>query len=146
MNIAFPYNNKLTARRLSSTRIYLQIMIPYSGIFIFFVICRLNPKWLCGIVNFFGVFLNSIYLCDIKQRNLMKTLSLKLDDSVFADTEQVISHIKKSRNRYINEALDYYNKVQKRKLLASKLEKESKLVKEDSMKVLHEFEMIDNES
>lgn len=76
----------------------------------------------------------------------MKTLSLKLDDSVFADTEQVISNIKKSRNRYINEALDFYNKMQKRKILASKLEKESKLVKEDSMMVLHEFEMIDYES
>jgi pentatricopeptide repeat protein len=76
----------------------------------------------------------------------MKTLSLKLDDSVFADTEQVISYINKSRNRYINEALDYYNKMQKRKILASKLEKESKLVKKDSMMVLHEFEMIDYES
>jgi hypothetical protein len=76
----------------------------------------------------------------------MKTLSLKLDDSVFTDTEQVLSHIKKSRNRYINEALDYYNKVQKRKLLASKFEKESKLVKEESLKVLHECEMIDYES
>jgi len=76
----------------------------------------------------------------------MKTLSLKLDDSVFAETEQVISNIKKSRNRYINEALDHYNKLQKRKILASKLEKESKLVKEDSMTVLHEFEMIDYES
>jgi hypothetical protein len=76
----------------------------------------------------------------------MKTLSLKLDDSVFSETEKVISHIKKSRNRYINEALDFYNKVQKRKLLASQLEKESKLVKEDSLTVLHEFEMIDYES
>ena len=76
----------------------------------------------------------------------MKTLSLKLDDSVFTETEQVISNIKKSRNRYINEALDFYNKVQKRKFLASKLEKESKLVKEESLKVLHEFEMIDDES
>ena len=75
----------------------------------------------------------------------MKTLSLKLDDSVFTETEYVISHIKKSRNRYINDALDYYNKVQKRKLLASKLEKESKLVKDDSINVLHEFEMIDYE-
>jgi metal-responsive CopG/Arc/MetJ family transcriptional regulator len=75
----------------------------------------------------------------------MKTLSLKLDDSVFTETEHVISHIKKSRNRYINDALDYYNKVQKRKLLASKLEKESKLVKKDSLHVLHEFEMIDYE-
>ena len=75
----------------------------------------------------------------------MKTLSLKLDDSVFTETENVISHIKKSRNRYINDALDYYNKVQKRKLLASKLEKESKLIKDDSLHVLHEFEMIDYE-
>ena len=75
----------------------------------------------------------------------MKTLSLKLDDSVFTETEQVISNIKKSRNRYINEALDFYNKVQKRKFLASKLEKESKLVKDESLTVLHEFEMIDYE-
>lgn len=75
----------------------------------------------------------------------MKTLSLKLDDSIFSDTEHVISHIKKSRNRYINEALDFYNKVQKRKLLAAKLEKESKLVKDESLKVLHEFETIDYE-
>jgi len=75
----------------------------------------------------------------------MKTLSLKLDDSVFTETEQLITHIKKSRNRYINEALDYYNKVQKRKLLASKLERESKLVKDESLAVLHEFEMIDYE-
>ena len=76
----------------------------------------------------------------------MKTLSLKLDDSVFAETEQVINQFKISRNRYINEALDFYNKVQKRKILASKLEKESRLVNDESQKVLHEFEMLDHES
>ena len=75
----------------------------------------------------------------------MKTLSLKLDDAVFTETEQVISQLKKSRNRYINDALEFYNKVQQRKLLASRLEKESKLVKEDSMQVLLESEMIDYE-
>jgi len=75
----------------------------------------------------------------------MKTLSLKLDDSVFSETELVINQIKKSRNRYINEALDFYNKVQRRKLISSQLEKESKLVKEESLKVLHEFEMMDDE-
>ena len=73
----------------------------------------------------------------------MKTISFKSDDSVFTETEQLITHIKKSRNRYINEALDFYNKVQKRKLLASKLEKESKLVEDESLAVLHEFELID---
>ena len=75
----------------------------------------------------------------------MKTLSLKLDDSVFTETEQVVNQIKKSRNRYINEALDFYNKVQKRRILASKLETESKLVMEESIKVLHEYEIIDYE-
>jgi hypothetical protein len=82
----------------------------------------------------------------MKNRNPMKTLSLKLDDSVFSETEQVIHQIKKSRNRYINEALGFYNKMQKRKLLASKLEKESKLVKDESLTVLHEFESIDYEA
>lgn len=76
----------------------------------------------------------------------MKTLSLKLDDNVFQETEQVTGYLKKSRNRYINEALEYYNRVQKRNILASQLEKESRLVAGDSMEVLNEFEGIEDES
>jgi len=76
----------------------------------------------------------------------MKTLSLKLDDSIFQETEQVIGYTKKSRNRYINDALDYYNKMQKRNLLTIQLEKESKIVGEESMKVLMEFEQAEDES
>jgi hypothetical protein len=76
----------------------------------------------------------------------MKTLSLKLDETVFSETEQVLQHVKKSRNRYINEALEFYNKIQKRKLIASKLEKESKLLKDESLLVLHEFEALDYEN
>jgi len=75
----------------------------------------------------------------------MKTLSLKLDDAIFLETEQVLSLIQLPRNRYINEALHAYNKMQKRKVLASQLEAESKLVHEESMKVLNEFEQIDYE-
>lgn len=75
----------------------------------------------------------------------MKTLSLKLDDHIFSDTELVISKIKKSRNRYINEAVDYYNRYNKRRILAKRLAKESGLVQEESMKVLAEFEKIDYE-
>ena len=76
----------------------------------------------------------------------MKTLSSKLDETVFSETEQVLQHVKKSRNRYINEALEFYNKIQKRKLIASKLEKESKLLRDESLLVLHEFETIDYEN
>ncbi len=73
----------------------------------------------------------------------MKTLSLKLDDSIFSETEKMVNSLKKTRNRYINEAVDYYNNLQKRRLLAVSLENESMLVREESMLVLHEFESFD---
>ena len=73
----------------------------------------------------------------------MKNVSLKIDDTIFNETEQILSRIKKSRNRYINEALDYYNRFQKRLLLEKKLKLESQMVKKDSMSILNEFENID---
>jgi hypothetical protein len=73
----------------------------------------------------------------------MKTVSLKIDDSIFGETEIILSKIKKPRNRYINEAIEYYNKIQGRKILESKLKKESSLVKDESLSVLNEFEEMD---
>ena len=73
----------------------------------------------------------------------MKTLSLKLDDVVYEETEQLLEKMKKPRNRYINEALQYYNRLQKRKIIAKQLVEESKLVSEESMKVLNEFDNLD---
>ena len=74
---------------------------------------------------------------------IMKTVSLKIDDSIFGETEKILSKIKKPRNRYINDAIEYYNRIQKRALLEKKLIKESDLVKADSMDVLKDFEEID---
>jgi predicted transcriptional regulator len=73
----------------------------------------------------------------------MKTVSLKIDDSIYGETEKILSRIKKTRNRYINEALDYYNRHQRRIILEKKLKNESDLVSEDSLSVLNEFEKID---
>ena len=73
----------------------------------------------------------------------MKTVSLKIDDSIFRETEKILSKIKKPRNRYINDAIDFYNRIQKRAILEKKLKKESDLVKADSMDVLKDFEEID---
>ena len=70
----------------------------------------------------------------------MKTVSLKIDDSIFGETEKILSTIKTSRNRYINEAIEYYNKFQKRNFLEKKLKLESNLVQKDSMTVLKDFE------
>ena len=73
----------------------------------------------------------------------MKTLSLKLDDSVFGETEKILSDISIPRNRYINEAIKFYNKIQKKKLLEKQLRAESEIVKKESINVLKEFENID---
>jgi len=74
----------------------------------------------------------------------MKTLSLKSDDNVYQETEQLLEKIKKSRNLYINEALQYYNQLQKRRLIAELLVKESNLVGDESLNVLREFENLDD--
>lgn len=73
----------------------------------------------------------------------MKTVSLKIDDSIFGETEKIIADIHIPRNRYINEALAHYNKIQKRRILEKQLKSESKLVALESMKVLRDFEKID---
>ncbi len=72
----------------------------------------------------------------------MKTLSLKLDEKIFAEAEEITSHLKLARNRYINEAVSVYNLFNKRRMLKNKLSEESKLTSADSMDVLREFEKL----
>jgi len=70
----------------------------------------------------------------------MKVISLNIDEIIFSETELIVSHMKKSRNRYINDAIDFYNKHQKRLMLEQKLYKESELLQDESMNVLRDFE------
>ena len=74
----------------------------------------------------------------------MKTLSLKLEETIYEETEKLLEKIKKPRNRYINEALHYYNQIQKKKIISDQLMKESKLVSDESMNVLNEFEKLED--
>jgi hypothetical protein len=76
----------------------------------------------------------------------MKIISLKIDDSIFGETEDILSQIKKPRNRYINEAIEYYNRYQRRLFLEKQLKNESYLVNVESLNILHEFEIIDHVS
>jgi len=75
----------------------------------------------------------------------MKNISLKLQDRVFQEAEELLKQLKVSRNSYINQAIEHYNELQKRKLLAQQLKKESAMVAENSMEVLKEFEQIEDE-
>jgi antitoxin component of RelBE/YafQ-DinJ toxin-antitoxin module len=75
----------------------------------------------------------------------MKTLSLKLDDNIFEETEKVVSELNLTRNRYINEALSLYNQFNKRRVLKKKLAKESRIVAQTSREILAEFEKLADE-
>jgi hypothetical protein len=72
----------------------------------------------------------------------MKTLSLKLDDHIFDETEEITAKLHLARNRYINEAVNMYNLVQKRRLLKKALANESALATSESMDILREFEAL----
>jgi predicted transcriptional regulator len=72
----------------------------------------------------------------------MKTLSLKLDDHIFDEAEEITAQLHLARNRYINEAVHMYNLVQKRRLLKNALTKESALAMSESMDILREFEAL----
>ena len=76
----------------------------------------------------------------------MKVLSLKLREDVFSEVERVVKKIRIPRNAYINQALLFYNKLNKRKLLRKQLEKESQSVQAVSLEVLAEMEKLEDDS
>lgn len=76
----------------------------------------------------------------------MKTLSLKLDDDIFEEAEEITSKLHLARNRYINEAVSIYNRVNRKRLLKKQLAKESGLTSKDSLEIMREFEALLDEN
>lgn len=68
-----------------------------------------------------------------------------MDEKVFQETEKILTKVRKNRNRYINDAVEFYNALHKRRIITNQLKKESKLVRDESMKILEEFENITDE-
>ena len=75
----------------------------------------------------------------------MKVLSLKLREDIFGEVENVVHQIHVPRNAYINEALSFYTRLYKRKLLRKQLEKESKATRSSSLEILKEFERLEDD-
>jgi hypothetical protein len=72
-------------------------------------------------------------------------LSLKLKDEVFKEAEKTVKKLDTSRNAYINDAVDFYNHMMRRKLLKEQIVRESAAVYNTSLEVLKEFENLDDE-
>ena len=75
---------------------------------------------------------------------MSKALSLKLQDGIYKETEDVLQKIRVPRNAYINQAVHFYNKLQKKSLLKKELAKESQMVRGNSMEVLEAFEAFED--
>ncbi len=75
----------------------------------------------------------------------MKTVSLKIDDTTFEETEQILSKVKTNRSRYLIDAVKFYNRLQERRLTATQLERESELTRDESLRVLAQFEALQDE-
>ena len=73
---------------------------------------------------------------------MSKALSLKLQEDVFEQMEEVRDV---PRNNYINQAISWFNRMQRRRYLKKQLAKASKLTYASSMEILKEFEAIDPE-
>ncbi|MGR3177942.1 MAG: hypothetical protein ACUZ8E_07785 [Candidatus Anammoxibacter sp.] len=76
---------------------------------------------------------------------MSKLLSLKIRDDIFIEVEKITKKTKIPRNAYINQALAFYNDLNKRKGLKEKLQYESKVVRKNSMEILDEFEKFEDE-
>lgn len=75
---------------------------------------------------------------------MSKQVSLKIDETILREAEESIKRLGKSRNAYINEAVDYYNKINKKRELRELLVKESAAVYSSSMKILKEMEALED--
>lgn len=75
---------------------------------------------------------------------MSKALSLKMDDQVFEETEGILRKIRVPRNAYINQAVEFYNRCQKKLLLKKKFRKDVEILKEDTKKFLKDFELLED--
>ena len=73
----------------------------------------------------------------------MKTVSLKIEDSIFEETEKILSRVKNSRNNYINEAIAYYNRHQNQFIPELKRKNKSELTSTGSLTAIKDFERDD---
>ncbi len=67
-----------------------------------------------------------------------------MEDRIFEETEHVLKKVHLPRNAYINQAVDFYNRCQKRLLTKKKLQKDVRILKNDTREFLKSFELLED--
>jgi metal-responsive CopG/Arc/MetJ family transcriptional regulator len=89
-------------------------------------------------VCFFGITISiSFYMS--------KLISVKIDEKVLEETDEMVKKLNISRNKFVNEAIVEYTKMQKRAELEEQIRKEIGLIRESSLEVLKEFEALEDD-
>jgi len=89
-------------------------------------------------VCFFGITISiSFYMS--------KLIAVKIDEKVLAETDEMVKNLNISRNKFVNEAIVEYTKMQKRAELEEQIRKEIGLIRESSLEVLKEFEALEDD-
>lgn len=70
----------------------------------------------------------------------MKSILLKIDEKLLEETETHVRELQTSRNSYIKQALERYNKFLERKKLEKQFAYESYMVREESVSISKEFD------
>jgi len=76
---------------------------------------------------------------------MSKLISLKMNEKLLQVTEIMVSKLGISRNKYINDAVLAYTKAQKRAEMEAQIIREFALIRENSMEVLAEFEVLEDD-
>lgn len=76
---------------------------------------------------------------------MSKLISVKLDEKILAETDEMVEKLGISRNRFVNEAIAEYTRIKKRAELEAQIRKEIESIRESSMEVLEEFEALDDD-
>jgi metal-responsive CopG/Arc/MetJ family transcriptional regulator len=76
---------------------------------------------------------------------MSKLISVKIDEKVLEETDEMVKNLNISRNKFVNEAILEYTKMQKRAELEEQIRKEIGLIRESSLEVLKEFEALEDD-
>lgn len=76
---------------------------------------------------------------------MSKLISVKIDEKVLEEIDEMVKNLNISRNKFVNEAILEYTKMKKRAALKEQIRKEIGLIRESSLEVLKEFEALEDD-
>lgn len=75
---------------------------------------------------------------------MSKAISLKLEATLFAETERLLRTIRMPRNAYINRAIAFYNRCQTRRLRKQQLGRDVARLRDDTRACIVATELLED--